>query len=127
MPKLSAADLKANLKQFIGTTQYYQTGLRSKSTDGVYYLAEEAECHWLLGIADSVMHLITEDLAMLDLKVNEDRSAKVVIHNGMSLTDKHEAERYKAFHEQEIPWTDFVLDEVRFYIQGDIFLLPSEY
>ena len=38
----------ANLTQFIGTTGYYRISRRHLLTDGTKYLAEEAECFWMM-------------------------------------------------------------------------------
>ena len=125
--KLSKAELLAALRQFYGTEHYYQTGQVTQATDGVFFLAEEAGIHWLLNIIDTVFHKFTEDFVNVKLTVFEDRSAKVVIDNGMDLKDKFEAMRYRCFHKQKIPYTDFVLDELKLYVQGKVILLPSEY
>ena len=125
--KLSKGELLTALRQFYGTENYYQTGHLTQATDGVFFLAEEAECHWLLAIVDSVYHKFTEDFVILNLTVYEDRSAKVVLDNGMDLTDPFEKKRYRCFHEQYIHYTDFVLDELKLYVQGNVILLPSEY
>jgi len=125
--KLSKAELLQQLRHFTGTEQYHKTGDRTVATDGVLFLADEGECHWLLSVIDSVFHKFTEDFVVVKLTVNEGRSAKVVIDNGMDLNDKFEAMRYRCFHKQEIPFTDFVLDELKLYVQGKVILLPSEY
>ena len=36
------------LTQFIGTTGYYRISRRHLLTDGTKYLAEEAECFWMM-------------------------------------------------------------------------------
>ena len=74
-----------------------------------------------------MLHKFTEDFVTVKLTVFEDRSAEVVIDNGMDLKDKFEAMRYRCFHKQEIPFTDFILDELKLYVQGKVILLPSEY
>ena len=125
--KLSKVELLAALRQFYGTENYYQTGQVTKATDGVFFLAEEAGAHWLLQIIDSVFHKFTEDFVVVKLTVFEDRSAKAVIDNGMDINDKFEKNRYRCFHEQDIPFTDFILDEIKLYVQGKVILLPSEY
>jgi len=125
--KLSKTKLLEQLRHFTGTEQYHKTGYRTVATDGVLFLFENAECFWLGTIIDSVFHKFTEDFVVVKLTVNEDRSAKVVIDNGMDQSDEFEAKRYRCFHEQEIPFTDFVLDELKLYVQGKVILLPSEY
>jgi hypothetical protein len=36
------------LTQFIGTERYYRISLRHLLTDGTKYLAEHAECFWMM-------------------------------------------------------------------------------
>ena len=43
------------LNQFTGTTQYRRIGPRHLLTDGTHYLAEQAECYWLMG--EIALHL----------------------------------------------------------------------
>lgn len=124
MDRLSKAELQAALHQFNGTEQYYKTGFKTKSTDGVYFLAEQAGCYWLLDIIDSVSPL--SDFAIAELTVTETegkRSAKIVIDNGHDKRTKD----YKHFHTQDIAYTDFPLNSIKLYIQDGIILLPSEY
>ncbi len=121
--KINPAKLKAELKQFSGTERHHKTGFRTLSTDGVVYLAEQAGCFWLLDIVDSIQNKITEEFAIVDLKVRENQSANVKIHNGFS--PKEEA--YRIFHQQNIPFTDFPLKEIQLYVQNKVILLPSEY
>ena len=121
--KFNPEKLKAELKRFSGTGQYHKTAFRTLSTAGVVYLAEQTGCFWLLDIVDSIQNKITEEFAVLDLKVRENKSASVKIHNGFSPKE----ETYRIFHEQNIPFTDFPLKEIQLYIQNKIVLLPSEY
>ena len=43
------------LNQFTDTTQYRRIGPRHLLTDGTHYLAEQAECYWLMG--EIALHL----------------------------------------------------------------------
>jgi hypothetical protein len=124
MDKLSPAELQTALRHFSGTEQYYKTGFRTRCTDGVYFLAENASCYWLLDIIDSVAPY--SDFAVAELTVTEEegrRSGKVVIDNGH---DKRNRD-YKLFHTQDIEYTDFMLDSIKLYVVDGIILLPSEY
>ena len=121
--KLNPARLIAELKQFTGTERYHKTGFRTLATDGVVYLAEQAGCFWLLDIVDSVQNKIIEEFAVIELKVKENQSAKVKIHNGFSAKELS----YCVFHEQNIPFTDFPLKEIQLYFQNGVILLLSEY
>ena len=43
---------QSDLQQFYGTEQHYRY-LNILITDGVKYLADQGQCHWLLGIMAS--------------------------------------------------------------------------
>ena len=52
----------AMLTHFTGTAQYYRIGRRHLLTDGTKYLAEEAECFWMMdAIASHVSEIGTHD------------------------------------------------------------------
>ena len=54
------------LNQFTGTTQYRRIGPRHLLTDGTHYLAEQAECYWLMReIALHLTELGRKDLFVL--------------------------------------------------------------
>jgi hypothetical protein len=124
MERLGKAELEVALRHFSGTEQYYKTGFRTRCTDGVYFLAENAQCYWLLDIIDSVAPF--NDFAVVVLTVTEGegwRSGKVIIDNGH---DKRSRD-HKLFHTQDIEYTDFPLESVKLYVQDGVILLPSEY
>jgi len=88
-------------------------------TDGVIALAEAAGCYWLLDIIGS--HQTDERLdpafQVWKLTVNlEDNTGVVCGYNDSELIIS-----------QEIPFTDFPLDEIKLYLIGGVILLPSEY
>ncbi len=116
-------ELHQHLAHFSGTERYYRTHPGLLATDGAKYLADEAEAYWLLDIIWSVLPKITDEFAVLELSVQENRRAAVVIHDGR--------EPRTSYHEQDIPWTDFPLEHIKFYIQQNgherVVMLPSEY
>ena len=49
----------SQLNQFIGTEKYYRISRRHLLTDGTKYLAEEAECFWMMdAIASHLARLV---------------------------------------------------------------------
>ena len=116
-------ELHLNLAHFSGTEHYHRTHPGLLATDGAKYLADQAEAYWLLDIIWSVLSKITDEFAVLELSVQENRRAAVVIHDGR--------EPQTSYHEQDIPWTDFPLERIKLYIQqngqGRVVMLPSEY
>jgi len=89
------------------------------ATDGIIALAEAAGCYWLLDIigryqTDKRLNLAFQ---VWKLEVNrEDSSAVVRGYNDAELIIT-----------QEIPFTDFPLDEVKVFLMDGVILLPSEY
>ena len=100
MRPITPDELHRQLSQFSGTERYYRTHSGLLATDGAKYLADEAGAYWLLDIIWSVLPKIADEFAVLELSVQENRRAAVVIHDGR--------EPQTSYHEQSIPWTDFV-------------------
>jgi hypothetical protein len=111
------------LNQFTGTTQYVRIGPRHLLTDGTHYLAEQAECYWLMGeIALHLTELGTQDWFVL-ITVSVDPNGQAVL----TYSDGDGGERAR----QTIPYTDFPVDSIRLYACWDtehwVIMLPSEY
>lgn len=115
----SKSELLQNLPQFTGTESYtkYQGGLLL--TDGVVYLAKNADCFWFLDIIWSVQHLPAirrEEFQSWTLTVKDDKAEAVC-------TDGNK----KVLYKQKITFTDFPLDEVKLFVQNNVIMLTSEY
>ena len=110
------------LAQFIGTTGYYRISRRHLLTDGTKYLAEEAECFWMMdAIASHLSEIGTEDwFVQVRMMVTGNR-ATMIYEDGSG----HEHAR------QEIPYTDFPMHAISLYACWDgehwVIMLPSEY
>lgn len=110
-----------DLAQFTGTEKYYNY-FNLKLTDGVYYLAKEGECFWLLDIILSYQpkhHNIPFQLWELNIDEEEDKRAAVITMREDSNT--------KPLITQKIPYTDFPLDYLKLFVIDRVILLPSEY
>ena len=110
------------LTQFIGTTGYYRISRRHLLTDGTKYLAEEAECFWMMdAIASHLAEIGTDDWFVV-VKTTVRKSAALMVYED---GNGHEHAR------QEIPYTDFPMSEVTLYACWDgehwVIMLPSEY
>ncbi|MFL1012564.1 DUF6876 family protein [Flavisericum labens] len=125
-------DKKANiinerLQYFNGSEVFYQIPLlRTRFTDGIKYLADAAECFWL--VTDS--SVVAKSL--------RDRSSWVTIDFKRLPKDKREASGYEAeiiysdgndnvLERHGYNVTDFPLDELRLFFVNDTLMLPSEY
>ena len=111
--------LEEELQQFYGTTHYYRnfTGLRF--TDGVKYLADHAECYWLIDLVGSYQPQLRDvPFQLWRVEVRGDDSALVTM-----VEDTGQPIRVS----QEIPFTDFPLKGFSFYCMNNVMLLKSEY
>ena len=110
------------LSHFTGTERYYRISRRHLLTDGTKYMAEEAECFWMMdAVASHLSELGTADWFVLIRIILKGTQATMVYEDG----NGHEHAR------QEIPFTDFPLSEQTLYACWDgehwVIMLPSEY
>ncbi|MDD4183068.1 MAG: hypothetical protein PHT53_04540 [Candidatus Omnitrophica bacterium] len=112
--------LREELNQFTGTENYYKHWLgKIVYTDGVKYLADKAEAHWLIDLIASYQPTIKNvPFQVWVLKVNADKSAEVTMHAD---ADK------PALIRQAIKYTTFPLDEIKLWLIDGVLILPSEY
>lgn len=113
---------KADLMQFTGSEHWYRHTLVPSIvyTDGARHVAKFGGAYWLLdeiALPQSLPALKAEPFQLWTLTVHGDHKAT------LTCTDGNEATIYT----KPIPWTDFPLDEIRFYFIDNTILLPSEY
>jgi hypothetical protein len=99
----------SQLNQFIGTEKYYRISRRHLLTDVTKYLAEAAECFWMMdAIASHLCEIGTEDwFVSVRVEVTEGR-AVMIYEDG----NDHEHAG------QEIPYTDFPLNSITICMLG---------
>lgn len=112
----------SQLSNFTGTERYYRISRRHLLTDGSKYLAEEAECFWMMdAVASHLSEIGTADWFVLVRVTVLGTRATMVYEDG----NGNEHAR------QEIPFTDFHLAEQTLYACWDgehwVIMLPSEY
>ncbi|MEZ5041542.1 MAG: hypothetical protein R2828_16740 [Saprospiraceae bacterium] len=122
MTKVNVEKLKAELRQFSGTEQYYFNPLFPSFhyTDGVKYLAEQAGAYWLLYYIFSNQtkaNLLEQAFQVWKLKVDEDASFKVTVEDGND----------QVIDPFKIGFTDFPLDQFELWLIDKVLILPSEY
>ena len=110
------------LAQFIGSQRYYRISRRHLLTDGTKYLAENAECFWMMdAIASHLSEIGTSDWFVQVKVIVKDSRATMIYDDG----NGNEHAR------QEIPYTDFPLEKISLYACWDgehcVIMLPSEY
>ena len=120
---MNADELKTQLSQFSGTTQYTRLMANVLLTDGAVYLAENAKAWWLMDVyASYLLHIDgdREPFTCLKLTVS-DNSAIAMIEDGND----------KVIAIQHIDYTDFPLAAITLYgcWSEDVWvvMLPSEY
>lgn len=116
----TAKEIIDALPNFTGTEHYFSHPFGIRFTDGCKYLAESAECFWLLDIVASYQFepkIRNEEFQVFKLKVRDDKSAIVEISDG----------NYHILMTQEIEYTDFPLPEIELWCIDKICILPSEY
>ena len=114
--------LLAELAQFTGTQTYTRITRRHLLTDGARYLADQAECYWLMdAVASHLDEIGTQDWFVLVRLELQGTTATLIYEDG----NGHEHAR------QAIPYTDFPLDAIQLYACWDtehwVIMLPGEY
>jgi len=110
------------LSYFTGTEKYHRISRRHLLTDGTKYLAEEAECFWLMDvIASHLSEIGTEDWFVLV-------RMSVVLGSAVMIYEDGNGNEHAR---QEIPYTDFPMNSITLYACWDgehwVIMLPSEY
>lgn len=132
--KMDAETLSKNLQHFCGTEEYYKHFLGLHYTEGVKYLAENAQAYWLIDAIASHqprarrIHSLTEFQLWFLHVGKEHKFIKPRSPNAAVLTcweDSPTAETKPAII-QQIPFTNFPLPEIKLFLQERVLLLPSE-
>ncbi|WP_439552511.1 DUF6876 family protein [Falsiroseomonas sp.] len=125
---MDAHTLRAQLTQFTGSETFTRHALlrRMVMTEGVIWLVEQAQAHWLTDIIASYQHeahVSLEHFQAWRLSVDlTTRAAVIMMMDGNS---------HKPIVQQQIDYTDFPLAEITLWLiaQGEhvVLMLPSEY
>lgn len=120
-------EIKAGLAHFYGTEAYHRWSMLTNmvATDGVKWLAENAEAYWLLDTLASHQKTCSQDTMLRDMQfwtltVSPDNSALLIC----------ERDSGDVAIRQKIPLTDFPLSEIKLWVQNGSYLvvmLPQEY
>jgi hypothetical protein len=117
-PTLTAADLR----QFTGTGQWFRHGLMRKIvyTEGVQYVADNAGAYWLIDKVATLQlepKVRAEDWQSWKLTVDDKQAAMLTCDDGNG----------NIVYSERIDWTDFPLDQIELWVEGNVILLPSEH
>ena len=112
----------SDLMQFTGADTYYRHGLNRKVvyTEGVQFLAERAGAYWLI-----------DEIALAQqyderVKAEEFQCWKLVVTNSTATLTCDDGNG-KVVFSKHIDFTDFPLDHIDLWVEGDTILLPSEH
>jgi len=120
-------EIKEGLQHFHGSEMLFQIPLlKTKFTDGIKYLANAAECFWLVTdssvIAKSLMdksRFITIDFR----KFSEEEKEALGYEASIDYSDGNG----HIFETHKYHITDFPLEELRLFFVDNTLMLPSEY
>ena len=118
-PRLAA--IKENLRQCIGTENYYSPNTPGgcRYTDGIRILADDAECHWLISDLGIVAKMKFSHIPF--------QLWKFRCKDSIGLLTMQEDSGASVLYEQKYEYTDFPEGEIKLYVCDGIILLPSEY
>lgn len=108
---------------FTGTENWYRHGIVRTVlyTDGAKYVADAGGAYWLLdeiALAQKFNKAVAaQEFQHWKLTVADDKSARLVCEDGNG----------GQVYAKRIPFTDFPLPEVRFFVENNTILLPSEH
>ena len=117
---------QSDLSQFIGTEGYHYQPLHPKGfvyTDGIKYLAQEAEAYWLLDLIAFYQE---------DERIKSDEALQSIQFWKLSVNDNAgvlicERDANDVVLTHELNYTDFPLDAITLYVCNKVLMLPSEY
>jgi len=134
MPMLDAETLSKNLQHFSGSEDFYRHFLGIYYTDGVKYLAENAQCYWLIDAIASHQPKLQKIEALTEFQLwflhvgDAHEFIKPTAGNKAVLTcwEDTPTPETKPAVAQQIPFTNFPLREIKLYLQKKVLILPSE-
>ena len=110
-----------DLSNFYGTEKYHKTFVFNPKlvhTDGVQYFADQAGAFWLLDIIATEIYPLTSQHDFLAITMDvKDKKAKLVVDDGND----------NWIFQKNIEFTDCPNGEYRFWLIGNVLMLPSEY
>ena len=123
---MNTTDIKFELKQFHGTTQYHKHLFPGKFpiilTDGCNYVREECKAYWLF---DAILsYQADKALRGVNFQVWELRQLKKDLT--WQLTCRADTDK-KPLITQVIEYSDFPIDYIKIWVIDNVALLPSEY
>ena len=122
---LKCNEILENLSQFHGSEVMYKMPLfNTRYTEGIKYLADAADCHWLV----TDVSIMGKSLLEKSYFVTVDfKKCHPQTKGGPMATISYGDGNGKLFCSQEYGYTDFPMEELRLYFVNNTLMLPSEY
>ena len=113
---------KNHLAHFTGSEQYYEHKfftVKMLLTDGANFIREEGKAHWLIDMICSFQpQLRKEEFQTWTLKYQrENKRWKLTSTDGNK----------RILIEQEFEFSDFPIEEISLWVEGNVILLPAEH
>ena len=118
---MNRQEIQDIIDQSIGTTAYHRFSaipFFPVITDGVKALAEAAGCYWLLDVIGSYQYEPKLDKAFQVWKLSVDLQKSTGVVRGYNDNT--------LVITQEIPFTDYPLEELKLFLMDGVILLPNE-
>ena len=119
--KKTKEEILGNLPYYNGSEEFCKFSPLSKliASEGAMYVANSCGAFWLLDIVAScqLIAAVRREVMQAYTLTVQDNEGLVVV------TDGNKKEIYR----QEIPYTDFPLDEIILWVRDGVVFLPSEY
>ena len=126
MTTIDTAQLYQELNRFNGSEVLFKNIFGLKYTEGVQHLAQQAGAYWLIDAIAS--HLVTsrklrqEPFLVIFLRA-KNRQGRLTFHSDYNSDNPSE---FPSLKTQKIHYTDFPLEEIKFYVENGVIMLPSE-
>jgi hypothetical protein len=125
-----ALDIKTSLANFTGTESWFRHSLMRHVlyTEGVQFVAEQCSAYWLIDKIASMQlesKIAAEQFQVWRLAVNRSDNTALLTCTDGGKSENNGVE--DILHSEHIHFTDFPLDEIDLWVEGDVILLPSEH
>lgn len=116
-----------NLQNFHGSETIYEIPLiQTRYTEGMKYLAETADCFWLITDVSVMAKSLLDKSYFITVDFKRIKSNRKDI-SGPVATMVYSDGNGEIFSEQHYSITDFPLDELRLFFVDGTLMLPGEY
>lgn len=117
-------EILETLGGFSGTESYHRHGTINL-TDGADYVRKSCDAFWLMDIVDSLRFckkVKNQDFVVFGLKVDKTKNNRK-FDAVFTAEDGNGGKLYK----QNIEYTDFPLNNIKFFFANNVLMLPGEY